>query len=61
MVAATTPDLLPDRDVATSTAPPAWPLVCPCRAKVTGVFNAHHEEVRGIPVASLDIASSSDS
>jgi len=28
---------------------------------VTGVYSAHHEEVGGLPVASLDLASSSDS
>ncbi len=41
--------------------PPLGLMYEPCRARVKGVTSAYHEEVRGHPIASSNVASSSDS
>ena len=54
MVAVAAGDLLPDRRLQPPQQPPLGLLPAPRRARVKGVSGAHHGEVWGLLVVSLD-------
>ena len=56
MVAVVTRDLLRDRRLHPPLRPPLGILPEPRRARVKGVFGAHHGEVGALPVVSTDFA-----